>query len=73
MSDPATCKGCGAKVIFGVDGEGTNVIIDARRHPIYVQNLDDVWIRAESARISHFVTCPKRDQFSKGRTKEPTT
>lgn len=63
------CRGCGTKVIFGIDDQGTDIILDARRHPIYllenVPVLGHVWTRVDGARLSHFVTCPKRKRFSR--------
>ncbi len=68
------CRGCGTKVLFGIDDQGTDIILDSRRHPIYVQEnipiLGEVWTRVDGARLSHFVTCTKRDDCK--RTARPT-
>lgn len=71
---PSKCKGCGRKVYFAVDENGTNQILDAVS-PVY--QLTDAaapenhnkqqCVRSTTAYVSHFVTCPQRSMFSKGK------
>lgn len=67
------CKGCGKKVIWAVDENGTKQILDAVA-PVYQlsesQNPENDPVqrcaRAKTAYVSHFVTCPQRAMFGKG-------
>lgn len=77
MVETTNCRGCGRKVIFAVDENGTRQILDAVS-PCYVidehvphesqpptQNAARC-VRSRTAYVSHFITCPERAQFSKG-------
>ncbi len=66
------CKGCGKKIIWGQTAEGKKIPLDAVA-PVYnviVGNSGDERlehiVRAESAYVSHFATCPDDNRFSKG-------
>lgn len=61
------CRGCGAPIIWGVDEKGQRHPLDAKA-PCYlaVQDVRGVHVkRLREAFVSHFVTCPKRDEFRK--------
>ena len=69
MVKTTKCKGCGRAVIFAKDENGTNQILDAVA-PVYSTDttFSDGTItvaRDREAYVSHFVTCPKGEQFSK--------
>ncbi len=68
MSEPTPCRSlkCSAKVIHAHDLDGKRIVLDARRHPIYVPTPTGKWVRVVEARISHFVTCAEPSRFSKG-------
>ena len=58
---------CNAHVIHGHDDAGHRVVLDARRHPIYIP-IDKagviVWQRVQEARVSHFATCADPQRFT---------
>lgn len=66
------CRSCGVELIFAKTADGKTVPVDARQHPIYriVATGGGNYLaeRIESARISHFVTCPNATEHSR---KEP--
>ncbi len=67
------CKGCGRKIIWAAVGTqmipldaSAPVYSSAHRHGRYgCQEFE----RDNAAFVSHFVTCPQRDLFSKGKSK----
>ncbi len=74
-----TCKGCGRKIIWAKapSDDGKKIVkipLDpaapvyeiADRHPDYDH------VRAKTAMVSHFITCPNASQFSGG-NKKPYT
>ncbi len=68
-----TCTSCGAPIVFAKSTEtGKTIPLDVRNHPIYVLVIHDGEARAvrSQAYISHFVTCPQREQHSR---REDTT
>lgn len=74
----ATCKGCGAPIVWAVTSEGKRIPVDVRP-PVYaVTEEPDGSVRAvrvarEGVKfgVSHFATCPKASDFSKGGKKKP--
>lgn len=76
----ARCKGCNAPICWGESADGTRIPLEPRRAAAFrildqasshvaVEKVEDVY-------VSHFLTCPKRQQFS-GRNRaansNPTT
>jgi hypothetical protein len=60
------CKGCGKPIVWGRDRDGKAIPLDPRP-PVYlaVEDVRGCQVnRLREAMVSHFVTCPKRDQFS---------
>ena len=76
----STCKGCGRKVIFAKDENGTTQILDAVA-PVYsvleigppkgVGQSETRCVRSRTTYVSHFVTCSKREQFKKPAKQPP--
>lgn len=67
------CRGCGRKILWVVTSSGVRHPLDAIAPVFQLQrrtlaNGEEFveWARAADAYVSHFVTCPKREQFSKG-------
>lgn len=64
----STCKGCGRKIVWAIDEAGKRQCLDAVA-PVYeVLRPDEVdarCARRKESFVSHFVTCPNRDQFRK--------
>ncbi len=63
------CKGCGRAIIWALNlsGKGGPIPLDATA-PVYRLSMKGgrpVAVRDELAKVSHFVTCPKRDEFSR--------
>lgn len=66
------CRGCGRKILWARTSDGKPIPLDAIA-PVYLvaevespergDNLTAT--RAHNAYVSHFVTCPQRDQFRK--------
>jgi hypothetical protein len=69
-AETVKCEGCGEEIFFVTPVNGKRVPINRKRVPVYFKLEDDErhppdsWIK-KTAYLSHFVTCPKRDQFSK--------
>jgi hypothetical protein len=67
-----TCRGCGRPVVWLIDTEGKNQILDPTP-PVFIArrngNGEVIAQRTHAAFVSHFSTCPKADQFS-GRNKK---
>ncbi len=64
-----TCKGCSQPIMFILDDKGVLQPLDLAA-PVFVVQMDmtnDERAIRTSAYVSHFSTCPKRDQFSKSR------
>ena len=67
-----TCKGCGRKILWARTDDGRAIPLDAVA-PVYevatVESAErgDTLVarRATDSFVSHFVTCPNRQQFSK--------
>lgn len=70
MPNERACRGCGRKVIFARDSNGKVQCLDAVS-PVYLVEFaqahgePDTCTRATTAFVSHFVTCPQREQFRK--------
>ena len=70
------CKGCGKRIIFAENEDGAMVPLDPSPpcYELQVQHEASnagyssklVAVRRETTYVSHYVTCPKADQFSKG-------
>jgi hypothetical protein len=73
-----TCKGCGRKILWARTEDGKAIPLDAVA-PVYevaaVESAERgdslVARRAKECFVSHFVTCPKRDEFRKPKKAEP--
>ena len=66
----ATCKGCGRKMFWGKTAEGKSIPLDASA-PVYLLNHSSgVAERVHDIFVSHFSTCPKAGDFSKGGKKQ---
>ena len=63
----AKCKGCGATIIWGLSEDGKKIPLDPKPAVYRITN-PEAWTtlveRDKLAMVSHFITCPKRDQFS---------
>ncbi len=57
----ATCKGCGAPIVWGVTEAGNKVPLDPSERR-YVE-IDEGRLRIVDTWVSHFATCPKSDDF----------
>jgi len=67
------CKGCGRSILWATDEKGTRHPLDARA-PCYSFNGGDLdgefkVHRSEGTWCSHFATCSKAGQFSRGKRK----
>jgi len=65
------CKGCGKPIVWAKDEKGTSHPLDARA-PVYHFNGGDLdaeftVYRLTGSWVSHFATCPKANEFSKGK------
>ena len=72
MSEPMSrCVGCGAPILWievlSTTGVKTKVPVDMKP-PVYAQNERGVWERLPhgASGVTHFATCPKANNFSKG-------
>lgn len=67
------CKGCGKRILWGIDEDGTTIPLDMTP-PVYVPRGGEfregmvVVDRHTRAYVSHFATCPQREQFSRKKT-----
>lgn len=62
------CKGCGAPIVWGEDADGKRHPLDPRA-PTFLAVQDAVRVqckRMPDVLVSHFVTCPAANTFSKG-------
>jgi hypothetical protein len=70
LSERRPCKGCGAPLLLLKSSDGKVIPMDLRS-PVFVVGKDmtgtEVAMRATDAFVSHFATCPKANDFSKGR------
>lgn len=64
------CKGCGKKIIWAKTTDGKTVPLDPVPPTWELHSHDEkgnaIWKRC-SAMVSHFITCPDRDEFSVSR------
>lgn len=67
--DPAACKGCGAKILWGADEDGKAIPLDPSA-PVYEED-GSVIRRTRLAYVSHFKTCPQANQFSATKKANP--
>ena len=71
MVQTTACRGCGRKVVFAVDEKGHMQCLDAVSPTYEVReapagsNAVPRCERSRSSYVSHFVTCPERERFSK--------
>lgn len=69
------CRGCHREIVWGTTEDGKKIPLDPRPAvyaTIREEASGDLLIRqTKTAMVSHFVTCPKRDQFSSNKTKAP--
>lgn len=66
-----TCKACGRPVTFARTDDGKVIPLDISA-PVYELEVDVDGqefraVRSTSAHVTHFATCPKTSQFSRGR------
>ncbi len=80
LNQDSKCRGCGRRILWVVTSSGVRHPLDAVAPVFQLQrrklaNGDEFveWARAPDAYVSHFVTCPKRDQFRKPTPKEART
>lgn len=70
------CRGCGREIVWGQDAEGKRIPLDPRP-PVYrvfdPPNAGEPHLvaRMPNAMVSHFITCPKAAEFSRGRRRAP--
>lgn len=67
-AEEGVCRGCGT-AIFWIDVEGFGRIpLNTRRVRAYMPRPGDRWVRSsQPIYVSHFTTCSKASEFSKGR------
>lgn len=71
------CKGCGKPIVWGRTFKGTKIPLDASV-PCYLRVstiMKDGLVQVErwpAGMISHFITCPNADEFSKSKQKGKT-
>lgn len=69
MSD-SRCKGCGARIVWGVTEEGKRIPLDPKPPCYDTMRMEDGRIMAKRARgvmVTHFATCSHANDFSKGK------
>lgn len=76
MTASAKCRGCGRDIEWAVDTQGQKIPLDPRP-PVYAvvvaapDGISDTILRMPNSRVSHFATCPKASEFSRGRRRAP--
>lgn len=61
-----SCRACGAPLFFAKGPNGKLIPLDMKA-PVYrLSPLTETCERATDCHVSHFCTCPKASQFSKG-------
>lgn len=58
----ATCKSCGAALLWVTSSLGKPVPLDAKPEKRWVQDLNGRW-GFRDTHTSHFATCPDADRF----------
>jgi hypothetical protein len=70
----ATCAGCGEKIVWAISPRGARIpLTKVTAYSLHANEgnpaMDDVAVPLTGVPmphyVSHFVTCPKRDQFTK--------
>lgn len=64
------CKGCGAEIVFLTTELGAKMPCDAKPLKVLVPVQPHAYpmiYQVENGYVSHFSTCPKADEFRKGR------
>lgn len=76
------CRGCGKSIIWATTDGGKRIPLDARNVPVYRIAVDSRGVyavgsdgaplveRVHDVYLSHFITCPNREQFSASNRKE---
>ncbi len=68
------CKACGCPLTIATQANGKPIPLD-RRSPVYRFEKDLtgtlVAVRDTTAFVSHFATCPKAEQFSAAKRRNP--
>jgi hypothetical protein len=67
------CRGCGKRILWGVTPEGRKIPLDPSA-PVYSVvhiNGRDECVRTTLHMVSHFVTCPKANDFSASKKGNP--
>lgn len=73
--DKATCRSCGAEILWAVTEKGRRIPLDAKAEKRFVSapcdanapDADQVHVRVEDTYVSHFATCPQADQHRRPR------
>ena len=58
--DAASCRGCSAKIIWGVSPSGKRTPFDLKKTMVMMDGGEVIW-----AQVNHFITCPKADELRK--------
>ena len=66
---PATCKGCGRAVVWVMGDNGAKLMLDstAPTYRIEKDMLGEFRAVKSEARVLHFSTCSKANDFSRGK------
>lgn len=68
----STCKGCGKSIVWATTPQGRRIPLDANTPTytvtVFPENTPAIAERS-AAMVSHFVTCPKANDFSGSRKK----
>ena len=61
----SACKGCGARIVWGLMPDGKKIPLDPKP-PIYIVDEDRGTCRrlSQDFMVSHFATCPNANDFS---------
>ena len=72
----ATCKGCGAEIIWRKMISGKVMPVDAEGVTVVIEHYDDLtenrWFTTIGY-VPHWSTCPKADNFKKGGKHDKST
>ena len=65
------CKACNTPIVFAISDEtGKTIPLDVSNYPTYMLVIHNgvATAKRSPAYISHFVTCPHREEFGKKKT-----
>ncbi len=66
-----TCRGCGARIFFGITQSDKAIPLDERVTTVAELGDDGKHVRIIKAHVPHHITCPKRDEFRGPRREDP--